>query len=310
MGGSPMAETSPNVEKNKKPSRYLWMRKIRTTSNSKNHAEQVEANEVSAAIKSTSTISSSLDNFSKFSPCQEASKAHRQLFLEIENPALAIGHDDDDSTGEDSLQLVDIDLHSLSDEGKLINDSHSTILSFEDDLLSLESIISAPVKPSEQVSETIDTPTNYRRAVSFTELHTRQHAVVLGDHPCCNNGLPVALGWEVQDECSYTVDEYERLRKSERKSSRNDLRLSLEVRRDMILESSPASGEQQVTSSSKTSENAEEHIVYNEQSLRRVERKLSRARRECTAGVGRCRAQQRKRVQHQEAQFFQQPPAL
>jgi len=226
-------------------------------------------------------------------PAFQGSKTQKELFFEMEDPAFAEDNAVDDSM-EDSLQHVDIDLNSSTD-AKVINDVLGN-MHFEDDL-SLESVVSAPEKELQQII-TGPPPNVYRRAVSFSELHTRQHAVVLGDHPCCNNGLPVALGWEVQDECSYTVDEYETLRQTERKPSRNDLRLSLEDRHDMLLDSS--------TGEEASYENEGGPELYSERTLRRVERKLSRERRHCSGGF--CSSQQRRRVQHQEAKFFQQPP--
>lgn len=93
------------------------------------------------------------------------------------------------------------------------------------------------------------------KKVSFTSLHIRQHSVILGDHPCCTVGLPVALGWDVQCESSISLDDYEATRL--RRRSRHDLRLSLEDRRTMLSD------------------------TVSPEDVRRVQRKLHRERR-CT----------------------------
>lgn len=72
----------------------------------------------------------------------------------------------------------------------------------------------------------------FRRSVSFDELRIREFPVVLGDHPCCTSGLPVALGWECLKEVAVGVDQYERTRG--RRKSRNELRLGYKERRELI----------------------------------------------------------------------------
>lgn len=95
------------------------------------------------------------------------------------------------------------------------------------------------------------TRTSTKKKVSFGELHIREYAVILGDHPCCTVGLPLTLGWGVQGEASVGVDEHEALRTAR---SRRELKLSLYDRHSMLSSS------------------------YSEEELRREQRKLHRAR--------------------------------
>jgi hypothetical protein len=71
-----------------------------------------------------------------------------------------------------------------------------------------------------------------KKNVSFHSLHIREYSQVLGDHPCCSLGPPVSLGWEVEAERTETVDQYEATRT--RRRSRDDLRLSGELRRQLL----------------------------------------------------------------------------
>jgi hypothetical protein len=100
-------------------------------------------------------------------------------------------------------------------------------------------------------AETQPLTRGHKKHVSFTELHIREHEVVLGDHPCCAFGLPVALGWEVQSESIVPVDEYEANR--QRRRSRDEMRLSTDDRRALLAD-------------------------ITEGDLRRVQRKLHRER--------------------------------
>ena len=71
-----------------------------------------------------------------------------------------------------------------------------------------------------------------KKHVSFTALHIRMHAIILGDHPCCTIGLPLTLDWTVESEVSVDLEQYEATR--ERRRSRTEMRLSLEDRRVLL----------------------------------------------------------------------------
>jgi len=44
---------------------------------------------------------------------------------------------------------------------------------------------------------------NNNKRVSWDRIHTREFSLVVGDHPMCQDGLPVSLGWQYNDHsCS------------------------------------------------------------------------------------------------------------
>jgi hypothetical protein len=73
-----------------------------------------------------------------------------------------------------------------------------------------------------------------KRNVSFASIEIRHHSVVIGDHPCCSMGCPLALGWEYADGDALPVDEYEASRSPRR--SRQELRTTCEERRQLLLD--------------------------------------------------------------------------
>lgn len=95
-------------------------------------------------------------------------------------------------------------------------------------------------------------PKMMRKTVKFGSLRIREHAVVLGDHPCCSAGCPLELGWEHESETELAVDDYETSR-SERRS-RKELRTTWLERREWLSQ-------------------------YSDGDVRRSNRKLQRTRR-------------------------------
>lgn len=79
--------------------------------------------------------------------------------------------------------------------------------------------------------ESNSTLKQHKRKVSFSNLHIREHSVILGDHPCCEMGLPITLGWDIANESSSTIDEHEKEKKPPR-------RLSFDERQEMLALSS------------------------------------------------------------------------
>ena len=71
------------------------------------------------------------------------------------------------------------------------------------------------------------------RHVSFGVMHIREYSQILGDHPCCQEGPPVSLGWDYSPQSTCSVDDYETKRCLGRRH-RNDLRLSFEDRREIL----------------------------------------------------------------------------
>jgi hypothetical protein len=67
------------------------------------------------------------------------------------------------------------------------------------------------------------------KSVSFANIKIRSHSIVIGDHPCCTLGFPLALGWDYTDAESLSLDKYEASRSPRR--TRKELRTTCEERR-------------------------------------------------------------------------------
>ena len=52
-------------------------------------------------------------------------------------------------------------------------------------------------------------PHNNKKTVTFSELHIREYAMILGDHPACIQGPPVTVDWEPLQSYTVAVEEYE-----------------------------------------------------------------------------------------------------
>eukprot|EP00549_Striatella_unipunctata_P012796 CAMPEP_0118706894 /NCGR_PEP_ID=MMETSP0800-20121206/20858_1 /TAXON_ID=210618 ORGANISM="Striatella unipunctata, Strain CCMP2910" /NCGR_SAMPLE_ID=MMETSP0800 /ASSEMBLY_ACC=CAM_ASM_000638 /LENGTH=208 /DNA_ID=CAMNT_0006609573 /DNA_START=118 /DNA_END=744 /DNA_ORIENTATION=- len=64
------------------------------------------------------------------------------------------------------------------------------------------------------------------KSVSFSQhVVIREHDLVVGDHPCCDSGLPLALGKQKEMK-SMDFDQYELRRNLRRRRSLEDMRLS------------------------------------------------------------------------------------
>mmetsp|Transcript_20333 Transcript_20333/g.31351 ORF Transcript_20333/g.31351 Transcript_20333/m.31351 type:complete len:502 (-) Transcript_20333:178-1683(-) len=64
---------------------------------------------------------------------------------------------------------------------------------------------------SNHSSATTSNKSRHKRCVTFTNIQIREYNTILGDHPCCQSGPPLALGWEFnkQDEVVIDIDDYE-----------------------------------------------------------------------------------------------------
>eukprot|EP00540_Astrosyne_radiata_P015367 CAMPEP_0116828826 /NCGR_PEP_ID=MMETSP0418-20121206/3859_1 /TAXON_ID=1158023 /ORGANISM="Astrosyne radiata, Strain 13vi08-1A" /LENGTH=178 /DNA_ID=CAMNT_0004457733 /DNA_START=486 /DNA_END=1022 /DNA_ORIENTATION=+ len=93
-----------------------------------------------------------------------------------------------------------------------------------------------PVPPDEHHLKVHELPKkcSSNKRVSFLMLHVREYSQILGDHPCCATGPPVALGWEYQPERIISVDDYEATRAS--RKSKEDLKLSFDDRKEILAE--------------------------------------------------------------------------
>ena len=73
-----------------------------------------------------------------------------------------------------------------------------------------------------------------RKSVAFSTVAIREHSVVVGDHPCAADSLPLSLGWAHAEE-SRVVDlnTYETIRSSHRRCV-SDMQLSFVDRKNIL----------------------------------------------------------------------------
>lgn len=110
-----------------------------------------------------------------------------------------------------------------------------------------------------------------RKTVSFQSLEIRTFHRVLGDHPCCNTGLPITFGWNPVEESKIHLEEYETSRSPRR--SRHALRMNDEVRRNMLTQDENESNDESDENSSSSNEE-----LLSKMDLKRAERRLYRNR--------------------------------
>lgn len=76
------------------------------------------------------------------------------------------------------------------------------------------------------------TSKQHKRCVTFTNIQIREYNTILGDHPCCQSGPPLALGWEYKhEEVVIDIDDYD---DEARRRSKDELRLNCEDRREIL----------------------------------------------------------------------------
>jgi len=74
-----------------------------------------------------------------------------------------------------------------------------------------------------------------KKRVSWDRVHTREYALVVGDHPFCQDGLPVSLDWQFRDNLEKTAAITPQLEMKERSTSYIfPKRLSYEERRQRL----------------------------------------------------------------------------
>jgi hypothetical protein len=86
------------------------------------------------------------------------------------------------------------------------------------------------------IESSLDSMMEEKKRVSWDRIHTREFELVVGDHPMCNDGLPVSLGWQYSDCCPNSLVEDHQLNVSERKHSYVfPRRLSYDERRQRLF---------------------------------------------------------------------------
>ena len=73
-----------------------------------------------------------------------------------------------------------------------------------------------------------------KKSVSFSTVNIREHQVIVGDHPCTADSLPLSLGWAHAEESHVMdVDTYEIIRTSHRRC-RSDMQLTFLERKNIL----------------------------------------------------------------------------
>ncbi|CAJ1950114.1 unnamed protein product [Cylindrotheca closterium] len=88
--------------------------------------------------------------------------------------------------------------------------------STESDDISAEESSAATTAVTLEASESSPKPKTLK-SVSFSHCSIRSYNQILGDHPLCAVGCPLALGWKVVREEALSVDDYETIREPLRK---------------------------------------------------------------------------------------------
>jgi hypothetical protein len=69
-------------------------------------------------------------------------------------------------------------------------------------------------------------------SLSWGTIEIRTHVIELGDNPSVSSGPPVTLGWEKDDSCKLSLDDYEKSLGGRR--SKRELVLPSEVREEWL----------------------------------------------------------------------------
>lgn len=73
-----------------------------------------------------------------------------------------------------------------------------------------------------------------KKSVSFSTVNIREHQVILGDHPCTSDSLPLSLGWaHTEEQRVMDVDTYEIIRSSHRRCL-SDMQLTFLERKNIL----------------------------------------------------------------------------
>jgi len=70
------------------------------------------------------------------------------------------------------------------------------------------------------------------KKVSFGLVEERQYGICLGNSPSCKHGPPISLSWARTKGLSFSIDEYETMR---RRRSRSQLIISAQHREELLL---------------------------------------------------------------------------
>ena len=87
--------------------------------------------------------------------------------------------------------------------------------------------------------------------VSFGHVSVRRYFMILGDHPSCPTGVPISIGWEYEPlPIEPTVDEYESIRQSRRRTNIKQLSMNMYQRRGILNRSATTTTKESITDNS------------------------------------------------------------
>mmetsp|Transcript_10746 Transcript_10746/g.25988 ORF Transcript_10746/g.25988 Transcript_10746/m.25988 type:complete len:288 (+) Transcript_10746:334-1197(+) len=116
---------------------------------------------------------------------------------------------------DDEKSLLGNDQQINDDEASLPNLSASDSSSSSTQSDTTEEPSSTTAVTAEAATST--KPKNVTKSVRFSHCSIRSYNQILGDHPLCAVGCPIALGWKVMREEALTVEDYETIREPLRK---------------------------------------------------------------------------------------------
>lgn len=125
---------------------------------------------------------------------------------------------------------------SLDDKATQCASEHSRKLSFDSASISSDLTHSERSSQPQHLFESErceNFGSSVPRRVGFGDVEVRQYEQVIGDHPHCSSGCPLALGWGYREEEPESLKEYEMHRDHVRKH--DELRLTDEERHERLV---------------------------------------------------------------------------
>lgn len=89
------------------------------------------------------------------------------------------------------------DIEMFTDDGDVRMACHETVPNLE--ALSESEDSDGPSLAARRMPRSYSQSSHAKKRVSWDRIHTREFALVVGDHPLCQDGLPVSLDWQHTD---------------------------------------------------------------------------------------------------------------
>lgn len=111
-------------------------------------------------------------------------------------------------------------------------------LSSSSSVLDSPPMLSLEMEVSDSDSEDISCEIRIEaKHVVFSNVHVREYAITVGDHPCCTTGCPLTLDWQYEAARTIALDTYESQRMPCRRN-REQLRTTASDRTRILSEES------------------------------------------------------------------------